>query len=284
VTAGTGRPGSPSELPRPRTPAGRAGIAALLDDPAGALLALDYDGTLAPIAADPERARVEVGAREAVAGAARVFGTVAIVTGRGAAQAVRIGAFEAVPGMVVLGHYGLQRWSNGRLDSPEPAPGVATARRRLPTLLTGAPEGVAVEDKTHSLAIHTRRATDPAAAFEQLREPLGRLASDSGLELVAGRFILELRPPGTDKGGALHTLVAERAARAVLFAGDDLGDLPAYEAVEAMRGAGVPGVTVCSASTEVSELARRADLVVNGPSGVVELLAALGKAAAGRRK
>jgi trehalose 6-phosphate phosphatase len=70
-------------------------------------------------------------------------------------------------------------------------------------------------------------------------------------------------------------LVAERDARAVLFAGDDVGDLPAYEAVEALRAEGVAGVAVCAVSAEVPAAAERADMVVSGPAGVVSLLDAL---------
>jgi trehalose 6-phosphate phosphatase len=61
----------------------------------------------------------------------------------------------------------------------------------------------------------------------------------------------------------------------VLYAGDDLGDLPAFAAVEGLRAQGVPGLLVCSGSEEVAELAKRADVVVDGPAGVVRLLRAL---------
>jgi trehalose 6-phosphate phosphatase len=87
--------------------------------------------------------------------------------------------------------------------------------------------------------------------------------------------VLELRPPGFDKRGALLSL-CEPLPSAVLFAGDDLGDLPAYDAVDELRGRGVPGVTVCSGSAEgPAELRDRAGVVVDGPAGVVALLRSL---------
>ena len=82
-------------------------------------------------------------------------------------------------------------------------------------------------------------------------------------------------PPGADKGTALTGLVRERAARSVLFCGDDLGDLPAFAAVRALRADGVPGCTVASASPESPQVAAAADLVVDGPEGIVALLAAI---------
>ena len=69
--------------------------------------------------------------------------------------------------------------------------------------------------------------------------------------------------------------MAEQPPSAVVFIGDDLGDLPAFAAVEALRGEGLPGLLVCSGSTEVTEVAERADLVVDGPEGVAALLQTL---------
>ncbi len=53
-------------------------------------------------------------------------------------------------------------------------------------------------------------------------------------------MVLELRPPGMDKGVALTAYVRETGAGAVLYAGDDLGDLPAFAAVEKLRSDGTP--------------------------------------------
>jgi trehalose 6-phosphate phosphatase len=83
-----------------------------------------------------------------------------------------------------------------------------------------------------------------------------------------------------DKGTALTALAAERKSGAILFAGDDLGDLPAFGAVRALRASGHPGLTVCSASGEVSELAAEADLVVAGPDEVASLLRSLARSLA----
>jgi hypothetical protein len=68
----------------------------------------------------------------------------------------------------------------------------------------------------------------------------------------------------------------------VLFAGDDVGDLPGFAAVERLREAGTPGLTVASASAEAVEVAQAADVAVDGPAGVVELLGRLADAVGGR--
>ncbi|WP_055532839.1 trehalose-phosphatase [Streptomyces graminilatus] len=278
-------------LPTPMTQAGRDGLDAVLADPARAVVVLDFDGTLAPIVADPEQARAHSEALPALAALAPRVAAVAVLTGRPAGVAVRYGGFAGVPGLehlVVLGHYGTERWDavTGTVSAPAPHPGVASVRAELPGFLErfGAWQGTWIEEKGRAVAVHTRRAADPQASFEALREPLADLATRHGLIVEPGRLVLELRPPGMDKGVALEKYVRETGATSVLYAGDDLGDLPAFAAVEKLRQNGVPGLLVCSGNgTEaVTELAERADLVVDGPAGVVHLLHALGRSVVSR--
>ena len=266
-----------------RTAEGQAGLDAIVADPAHALIASDFDGTLSPIVPDPAAARAAPGAAAALARVAASVGTVAIITGRPAADAVRLGGFGGVPRLIVLGHYGAERWQEGALIAAPVPDGVAVARQALPGLLAtaGAADGTRLEDKGNALAVHTRQTADPQAALARLGKPLAALAADTGLMLEPGRFVLELRPAGTDKGAALRALVSERAARSVLFCGDDLGDLAAFAAVRELRAGGVPGCAVCSCSVESPQVAEAADLVVDGPPGVVRLLAALADAIGG---
>ncbi|WAZ22511.1 trehalose-phosphatase [Streptomyces cinnabarinus] len=269
-------------LPDPATPAGRAGLDAILADPGRAVIALDFDGTLAPIVPDPEQARAHPDAVPALAALAPKVAAVAVLTGRPAGVAVRYGGFAGVSGLehlVVLGHYGAERWDavTGTVSAPAPDPGVAAVRAELPGVLdgVGAWHGTWIEEKGRAVAVHTRRAADPQAAFEALRAPLGELAARHGLIVEPGRMVLELRPPGMDKGVALLDYIREIDAGSVLYAGDDLGDLPAYAAVEKLRLDGTPGLLVCSGSDEVPELAEKSDVVVGGPQGVAGLLSAL---------
>ena len=263
--------------PQPATPEGRIGLDALLADPRHALVAADFDGTLAPIVDRPGDARAHPGAVPALTALAGTVGTLAVITGRPAADAVDLGGLAAVPGLIVIGHYGWQRWQDGQLTAAAATPAVEAARRALPGVLrqAGAPDGSWIEDKAHAVAVHTRGTADPEAALRRLRGPLGELAAGLGLTAEPGRFVIELRPPGVDKGTALTGLAAERAARSVLFCGDDLGDLPAFAAVRSLRVGGIPGCAVASASAESPQVAAEADLVVAGPGGIVALLAAI---------
>lgn len=262
-------------LPVPKSAAGRAGLAALLEQPGKSLVALDFDGTLSPIVADPTTSRLAPGGAAALHALAHRVGQLAIITGRQAKVVVELGGLADVPGIVVEGQYGAEQWRDGELRVPEPPAGIAAIRAVLPDILADADPGVWVEDKESSLVVHTRRAGDPATELDRLSPSLLPLAESHGLQANAGRNVLEMRPPGIDKGQALRRLVAESDPAAVLFAGDDIGDLPAYEAVAQFRNSGIPGLTVCSASAEAPQVAEQADLVVDGPPGMVDLLAGI---------
>lgn len=265
-------------LPVPRTPQGRQGLAALTASPERGLVAFDYDGTLAPIVDDPTHADPQPGIVDALAALAERVGMVAIVTGRPAAQAVDLAGLadaQGLEGVVVVGHYGMQRWQarTGVRQTVAAPPGVDQVRRELPALLESLGlAGADIEDKGLSVAVHVRRLPDPQGAFDAILEPLNDLAQRAGLAAEPGRLVMEMRPRGMDKGQALRRLVDDFGARSVVFAGDDLGDLAAFAEVRRLRDEGVAGLLVCSGSAEVTRLAAEADLVVDGPAGVAALI------------
>ena len=278
-------------LPRPTTEQGRAGLSRVLEHPARTLLATDFDGTLAPIVDDPAEAAVHADAVRVLGALARRFAGVAIVTGRPVADVLRLGSFEGAAGLGalrVLGQYGVEQWDarTGELVAPEPHPGVAQARRALPDLLQRLALGEAhLEDKGRALGVHVRRLADPDAALETLRAPVAALADEHGLVVEPGKQVLELRAPGVDKGAAVDLLLADddvgAVADTVIYAGDDLGDLAAYDAVDRLRSEGGAGVLVCVTGDARTPLEQRADVLVDGPQGfldwLVDLEAALGK-------
>jgi trehalose 6-phosphate phosphatase len=235
-----------------------------------ALLAFDFDGTFAPIVARPDDARPAAGALALLGALAARVARVAIVTGRPAENAVELGGLADVPGLVVLGHYGLQRWEAGVLTTPDPLPGVAIARAALADLV---PPEAFIEDKVHSVVVHTRGCADPDEALRAIEPQLRELAAANGLEVVPGRAVLELRPPGVDKGDALATLVTEVDPASVLVAGDDVGDIAMFAAA---RRLGVPAVSIAVVSEGAApEVAAAADLTVAGPLALIALLSTL---------
>lgn len=250
---------------------------------ASSVVGLDFDGTLSPIVDDPEQAHIHPDARDVLVALAAEVRAVAVITGRPARQALDLGGLEEVGAAVgeagselyLFGQYGNERWSSSRrrIVSPRPPKGLATFERELPRLLRSHDAGEAfIEDKGLAVAVHTRRLPDPERAFEALLPALRELAGQHDLIVEPGRHVVEIRSSGMHKGVAVRTLADELDAGGFLFAGDDLGDLDAFDAVEELRSQGMPTLLVCSLSEEESALADRADVLVDGPDGVLELL------------
>jgi trehalose 6-phosphate phosphatase len=255
----------------------------LVEDAAGAVICLDFDGVLAPIVDDPAQAHIHPEAPDLLVALAEQVLGVAVVTGRPARQAVALGGLEEVGQRVaagdrdlaVLGQYGNERWTarTRRVISPRPPRGLASLVAELPELLRreGLDEAY-LEQKSLAVAVHTRRLADPAGALERLTPALERAARRHDLVLEPGRMVVEVRAPGMNKGNAVRTLKRELHADAMMFVGDDLGDVEAFEAIDALRREGMVGLLVCSGSTEQRALVELADIVVDGPDGVMELL------------
>jgi trehalose 6-phosphate phosphatase len=247
---------------------------------------LDFDGTLSPIVEDPESARIHPDAPALLVDLAGHVRAVAVVTGRPARQVLVLGGLDEVGDalgedgheLFVFGQYGNERWSshNRRVISPRPPHGLASFLRELPRVLRREDAADAyVEEKGLAVAVHTRRLPDPAGTFARLLPVLTELARSHELVVEPGRNVIEVRSPGMHKGAAVDTLVEEQQAGALVFIGDDLGDVDAFQAVLAHRKDGMPTLLVCSGSEEENTLVELADVVVDGPDGVLGFLRGL---------
>ncbi|MDQ1718260.1 MAG: trehalose 6-phosphate phosphatase [Pseudonocardiales bacterium] len=252
----------------------------LATDPSAVLLALDFDGTLSPIVDDPERARAAPTAIEALVDLADRGARIAIVTGRDAATVVELGGLERIPGVLVSGLHGAETWHEGQLLTRDEPAGISALRAVLPPLLDRVDPGVWLEDKRLSLVVHTRRAADPEHSLQILTQPVTALAAEHDLDVVGGKFVLEIRIPALSKADAVSSLLNEHT-RAAMFCGDDLGDLPAFEAIRSWAAdSGHTGVTI--AVGEVPQVRMAADLQLDSPEELAELLSDLADQA-GRR-
>lgn len=258
-------------------------------DAAHVLLALDFDGTLARIVENPEEAAAHPEILGVLARLDTEVACIAIITGRPARVAASRSGLASIAvtrtarggivrrnHLVVLGHYGAERWdgSEMRVVAMPTHPGIAEARTTIRGWLEDGtlPEDVTLEDKGRSVAVHTRPADEPGPVADEVERILAPLAHRLGLAVEPGRFVVELRPPGVDKGVALHELIEQVEPTGVIYVGDDLGDLPAFDEVAAFRKTGGAGLAICSGSDEVTELTEHADLVLRGPSGVASWL------------
>ena len=237
-----------------------------------ALVALDFDGTLAPISPHPDDARPLAGADQTLRDVRATGATVAVVTGRSVASLLRVSSFGAIPGIVIYGIHGAERWQAGELRAPAPPPGLDELRLSLPGLLTSIEPDLWIEDKGLSLVIHARLTAEPERMLEMLNARVGEAAAAAGLGVRPGKEVLEICIPGIDKGTAIRELVSDDPA-AAFYAGDDVGDLPAIREVNAWaERSGRPTLTVGVSSRGNGPIAEQADVTVPDPQGLVSLL------------
>jgi trehalose 6-phosphate phosphatase len=204
--------------------------------PEGAALFLDFDGTLVELAEAPDAIAVPgelAGLLERLA--ARLGGRLAIVSGRALSDLER-----HVPGPAVArsGSHGLElRLADGRL-LPVHRPAALDAAREEIARFAAAHDGLLVEEKPASIALHYRRAPERESEVGAL---VDGVAKRTGLVVQRGKMVAELRPAGADKGDALRALLREPAFAAARpwFVGDDLTDEHAFEAAAELGGAGV---------------------------------------------
>jgi trehalose 6-phosphate phosphatase len=247
-------------------------------EPGHSALFLDFDGTLAAIVEDPTGARPLPGIPALLADLARPFALVAVVSGRPTAFLSEV--LGAPAGVTLAGLYGLER----ALHGPEHAAWSSVIDEVVAEARAEAPPGVYVEPKGLTVTLHWRRAPEHRDWVLTFAE---RQHAQRGLTVYDGRTERELRPPlQVDKGTVVRSLAAEHAGqlRAVAVFGDDIGDLPAFDAVGELRasdGSPLAAVRVAAVDAESPpEVAARADLTVDGATGAVELLRALADAAA----
>ena len=137
--------------------------------------------------------------------------------------------------------------------------------------------GTEMEDKGYALTLHYRRTPDPAAAAGPAHEIALAAAREAGCVVRAGRLCWEILPPADmDKGLAVEEECRAAALGSALFAGDDVGDLAAFDALDRLADGGVATTKIGVRSPEAPQaLLERADVLLDGPAAVVEYLRAL---------
>lgn len=206
-----------------------------LIDPDNALF-LDFDGTLADLAPRPELVQVEAG----LVGTLRTLhrqlgGAVAIVSGRTIAE---LDAFLAPLQLPTAGVHGAElRDAEGR-RLEVPAPDLDRLHRRLEDFAQAHP-GLRLERKPMALAVHYRAAPElETLVREQVAQALGDV---SGLEMLHGKMVVEVKPAGVTKGSAVELIMRSPpfAGRMPIFAGDDVTDEDGFAMVAHLGGVGV---------------------------------------------
>ena len=252
----------------------------LRSDPARSAILMDIDGTLAPIVRHAADAHVPEATRTLLIEIARRYRVVACVSGRpanGARQMVSIGTIAYV------GNHGGELLRPGATRAevdPQLQEWTARVREFAARVYDAEHQRLRVrsEDKGSIAAFHWRGAPDEERAEAAVRE-IAELAQREGLAVHWGRKVLEVRPPVLlSKGVGITALLGHGPVDDALYVGDDTTDLDAFRGLRELVSSGALEHAICVAvsSDEVpEELAREADLSVDGTTGVRELLEAL---------
>lgn len=192
------------------------------------LVALDFDGTLAPIVSRPQDARIPETTATLLASLTEHC-RVAIVTGR------RIEDVRPRLGFCpwrIVGNHGAECITNPALAT-ELTHSLGDFRSKLLREKDGlSAMGVSIEDKHQSIAFHYRLAVDPAEAASAIQTFLAGAADN--LHVFGGKHVVNVVPAAApNKAQAVKSLLAQSGAGAVLYAGDDINDEPVFEAASA---------------------------------------------------
>jgi len=236
----------------------------LLAEPGDIELFVDFDGTLAAICDDPADAEMSATMWSALQGLVSQLRRVSVVSGRPVSFLA-----DRVPADIDLfGLYGLEWQVDGMVGEAE---GTAVWREVVSAAVAEGTQRFGtdvVEDKGASLTAHFRRRPELEEAVVAW---VDETAVSSGLVMRSAKMSCELHPPvEVDKGSVL---LDQALAPTVIFMGDDIGDLPAFEALRVLRERGTETVGVVARTDETPvEVLEIADVAVDGTAGVWGLL------------
>jgi trehalose 6-phosphate phosphatase len=218
-------------------------------------LFLDFDGTLADLAPRPDLVHVEpelVGALRALHTA--LNGALAIVSGRTVAE---LDGFLSPLVLPAAGVHGAEVRDSAGRRFEMPAPHLGGMQARLEALALAHP-GLRIERKPMALAVHYRSAPElEQLVRSQVAEALKEM---SGVEMLHGKMVVEVKPAGVTKGSAIENFMREAPflGRKPVFAGDDVTDEDGFVMVNKLGGIGVL----------VGQRASAATVSVNNPAAL----------------
>ncbi len=200
-------------------------------------LLVDFDGTLVGICSTPDAVEIGSDLVDVIAQAStRLGGRIAIISGRSLAQLEALWP-APLPDMVIAGSHGQELKVEGAVNGPAHT----DLFSRLATLAAahfGGDAGVVIEEKTFGLGVHYRLGTQHR---DRVQAWALAMAQDHELLVQQGDMVFELRPQGADKGDAVRAIMAldRFEGSTPVYIGDDLTDIPAFHAVQAMGGTAI---------------------------------------------
>lgn len=205
------------------------------------LLMFDYDGTLCPIKPKPDLAKINPKlARKIETLAKKPHLKIAIITGRSIKDFLRVSSFTSKK-ITVSGLHGGEILDNGQLTLKKRTPKeeqiaknfLMDIQKQCQNL-----DGILLEDKGFSIALHYRMATEKIAekAINIFRELMHKYNAEEFFKIQTGKKVVEMLPSKFQKSTIVKELIQKHPEYAPFYFGDDITDICAFEEVKKHNG------------------------------------------------
>ena len=237
-------------------------------------LITDVDGTISPTSTDPLHVTIPQSNRNYLRALSERLDLVAVVSGRSATEVRWMVDGEKI---LCLGHYGMERWQDGK---PVLHP---KAQPYLPAMLDIASrieplksiEGVVIQDKGASISLHYRLIAHPEQTKQAILAFLYGLPQIRQLRILPENMVIGIIPPlAIDKGTAVRNLIKERGLSGAVYMGDDTADVLAFTAIHGINNPGTfKGLAVAVTGADTApEVSAAADFTLDGVKETETLL------------
>ena len=229
-------------------------------------LITDIDGTISPTSTDPLHVTIPQSNRNYLRALSKRLDLVAVVSGHSATE-VR----QMVDGkkILCLGHYGMERWQDGRPVLHPKAQPYLPAMRDIASQLgpLKSIEGVIIQDKGASISLHYRLSGHPEQAKQSILAFLHGLPQIRQLRILPENMVIGIVPPmAIDKGTAVRDLIEERRLSGGVYMGDDTADVLAFAAIREANNRGTfKGLAIAVTGADTApDVSATADFTLDG--------------------
>ena len=229
----------------------------------------DIDGTISKIVLDPDEATISQIMKATLKKLVNKFQLVGIVTGRNVRNAKEM---LEVEGLLYIGSHGLEYLKDDEIYiEPEVEEYLPLIQKVAQNIQTEEElcniKNILFQEKGLCFTVHYRKCEDPEGTRRKILDAINELEGLEKFKITEGRKVVEIRPKiGHDKGTILEKLLFENALEKIIYLGDDVTDVDAFNKLKELKGEGkVNGVGIVVVSEEVPEFVKEnASFYVNG--------------------
>ena len=229
----------------------------------------DIDGTISKIVLDPYEATVSQIMRATLEKLVNKFQLVGIITGRNVKNAEDM---LEVDGLLYIGSHGLEYLKGGEIHIEREVEEYFPLIQKIAQNIQSEEElcnikNILFQEKGLCFTVHYRKCEDPEWTHRKILDTINELEGLEKFKITEGRKVVEIRPKiGHDKGTILEKLIFENAVEKIIYLGDDVTDVDAFNKLNELKENGkVNGAGIVVVSEEVPEFVREnASFYVNG--------------------